>query len=1486
LTVAVATNAAFECGDLRLVHPLPSVRARGTVRTPTLLYNSRFAHPFGLVQATLSVLPHDITNVTARLRVPRPSGDIVVSQGFSDALFTASRVQKFTLGFDASALPTGVYPYTLTTTFSLGGTPDSLSATGELIVVNRKTSPFGAGWWLAGYERIYVQDDGSLLWVGGDGSARHYDSVATNVFKAPAIDRPDSITVESGNFVRHLRSGAKVEFAPNGKHFATSDRLGLVTFFHHDQFGQMVHIDPAGIGSLRYNFSYINDTGPLEIVIAPTVNGANRWMLYDIMSDGRVISFRDPDSTFVQFDYGNTSIPEQITTRTNKRGVHQWFEFDAVGKLTTVRVPLNASDTAVTTFCPAESRGFVSTTCSSGPLHPDSAVTVMDGPRTDVTDVTTFRLDRFGAPKLIRDGLGNQTQLLRGNRTFPALITRVVYANGWTNDAFHDAKGLPTKLVGYAPLGPGRDAVTEYTWDPKWERVTEIRFPEQNVLQFAYDTATGNRLWQQDGRGDSSRVEFSYLGSGVDGERLLASIRYQADPNGNRARDTLEYDVLGNVAVQRRAVGTSSVRVSRFVNDSIGRTVVSATDLASGGSEQRRDSIVLDVMDRGIKTIASTLGTAAAESLFTSSVYDAEGNRRRLERWSYPEVSTGAIGHMISKWGYDLADRVVADTAPDGKVERHVFDRAGNLDTVVTRRQHAISMTYDALGRLTKRRLPAVAYDSVSLGIAAQDNEPFPRRPNSGTSYVIAADSEVFAYDEAGRVTTANNRDARVTRTYFANGLLESEQLEIRNDTGSTFGHSFLTSNHYDLNGRRTSLHLPSQLVPSGTRDSITFAWDSVTSELRQVVDPLANAYSFAYTLRSEPRALIVPGDYERRWTYDPDGSLSLESLVNLGTTTGGRAPLATLQATRYSYDAAGRRLTADDSLGFREVDRFAYTGLGYLASSSMQQDTTLRLSGSTPVRWATREVVTYDGLGNMATNFTADTLYVGSTPVKNTGRLRTSTYQSGVGRLTFDGGGQGNTTFTYDSSGNVVFSMREPSGSTASPSEDRFSYYGPTERLVAADFRSRENGLADDTYRTWAFESYRYDALGRRVWTKADRDCEPPSNTLFDPKWLECDLSTLRRTVWDGDQELIEIQVPLRLAGSTQQQPDSVLENDVSLPEMPQVNSQDPNPFFGRVLFIHGLETDKPIGLVRYNYVDFFQPTTVKVRFPPTAFSLHWNAQGKLMFALCTTGTVNCVDTDSGRTAAMAVDIPRNWFAYNRPRFVRRGFQGTLLQDKEDAARTLYRRNRYYDPATGRFTQEDPIGLAGGLNLYGFASGDPVNFADPFGLCPPCYPDQPGGGFGTTGGTDAERWKGLGILAGITIGAVAAIAGPELAVAAATRLMARGGVVVAGAAAAGGAVSAKDAIARGLVQTGGNLARLLPEIEAQAARLNPQSADDALAAVARATQSTGLEVGKITPLANGTISILSRGGVTTTLGTNGSILIERGKDVLLNIPR
>lgn len=46
-----------------------------------------------------------------------------------------------------------------------------------------------------------------------------------------------------------------------------------------------------------------------------------------------------------------------------------------------------------------------------------------------------------------------------------------------------------------------------------------------------------------------------------------------------------------------------------------------------------------------------------------------------------------------------------------------------------------------------------------------------------------------------------------------------------------------------------------------------------------------------------------------------------------------------------------------------------------------------------------------------------------------------------------------------------------------------------------------------------------------------------------------------------------------------------------------------------------------------------------------------------------------------------------------------------------------FYLQNRYYDPATGRFVNRDPIGLGGGTNRYGYVSGNPVGGIDPTGL-------------------------------------------------------------------------------------------------------------------------------------------------------------------------
>ncbi|MBM4164689.1 MAG: hypothetical protein FJ222_09665, partial [Lentisphaerae bacterium] len=61
------------------------------------------------------------------------------------------------------------------------------------------------------------------------------------------------------------------------------------------------------------------------------------------------------------------------------------------------------------------------------------------------------------------------------------------------------------------------------------------------------------------------------------------------------------------------------------------------------------------------------------------------------------------------------------------------------------------------------------------------------------------------------------------------------------------------------------------------------------------------------------------------------------------------------------------------------------------------------------------------------------------------------------------------------------------------------------------------------------------------------------------------------------------------------------------------------------------------------------------------------------------------------------------------------------LFQGREYSFATgLYHfRARWYDPVTGRWLSNDPIGIEGGLNQYVFCGNDPVNYSDPDGQNP-----------------------------------------------------------------------------------------------------------------------------------------------------------------------
>ena len=220
------------------------------------------------------------------------------------------------------------------------------------------------------------------------------------------------------------------------------------------------------------------------------------------------------------------------------------------------------------------------------------------------------------------------------------------------------------------------------------------------------------------------------------------------------------------------------------------------------------------------------------------------------------------------------------------------------------------------------------------------------------------------------------------------------------------------------------------------------------------------------------------------------------------------------------------------------------------------------------------------------------------------------------------------------------------------------------------------------------AWEEYRYDALGRRVLTKVRRpNTGQPlagTNALCTATAGDVCSSYTERVWWAGAAILREA----RTADS---------------PVNP-TNS-------GEVAYVHAPGVrgiDAPIavrmgGVVRVLSADWrgLGETSLFPNGAPADNTLPG-------------GPAIALAWPSGRGAYFTPYLnaaPGSWAAHT--------WAGSLVEHGAGAAGLLYRRNRYYDPQSGRFTQQDPIGLGGGLNVYGFAGGDPVNYSDPFGLCP-----------------------------------------------------------------------------------------------------------------------------------------------------------------------
>jgi RHS repeat-associated protein len=283
-------------------------------------------------------------------------------------------------------------------------------------------------------------------------------------------------------------------------------------------------------------------------------------------------------------------------------------------------------------------------------------------------------------------------------------------------------------------------------------------------------------------------------------------------------------------------------------------------------------------------------------------------------------------------------------------------------------------------------------------------------------------------------------------------------------------------------------------------------------------------------------------------------------------------------------------------------------------------------------------------------------------------------------------------TTYTkLDAAGNVLASGQRSYRTTATgqglqinlvSSSATQHYYGADEKLR---FLQKYHWTGEGTKGT--FDEYRYDALGRRVLQRMRRD-SPCTGS-------ECP-SAIERYVWSGDQLLYEIRAP----GGDNATP-AQLESDVP--------SGDE---YGRVGYTHAAGIDAPLSVIRTGYV------SGNITIIP-----HSDYRGSYHAGSTPAGAAyNCGPSDP----CLYVVFPKQyWGGYYDGGDPSAGdWAGSLIRGQQDISGLMYRRNRYYDPMTGQFTQSDPVGIAGGLNTYGFAKGDPVSYSDPYGLWP-CPPDN-----------------------------------------------------------------------------------------------------------------------------------------------------------------